>query len=308
MARTYFSRGCRGNIVVRLQQGLLAERCAPQALVQFADGDYGGKTATAVRNLQQRDGLDVTGEVDQLTWERATRSPLPSLFERVLQLTADFEGHGFGLAQGNFDGAGVTWGIIGFTLQGGELQRVMHEVDRSDPQAVDAAFGALAPAWRNVLAETSWSRQLAWADSISLGTSKARLQPAWVQAFARLGALPVTQQVQIEIAHQRYYEPALRSAGRLDLETERGVALCFDTHVQSGGVRDSVFHASERFPPGTPEAAMLLPLADEIAEAVARPEWREDVRSRRRCIARGSGTVHGAAYQLDAWGIGLFPA
>lgn len=308
MTRTYFSRGCRGQLVVRLQQGLQDQGCAPQPLVKFADGDYGGKTATAVRTLQERDGLEVSGAVDETTWKRATGAPLPSLFDRVLQLTADFEGHGFGLAQGNFDGAGVTWGIIGFTLQGGELQRVMREVDQRDPKAVDAAFGDLAPTWRAVLAETAWPKQLAWADGISIGVQKARLQPAWTQAFARLGALAVTQQVQVEIARRRYFEPALESARRLDLETERGIALCFDTHVQSGSVRDAVFEAAQRFAGGSTEAERLLLLADAIAAAVSKPEWRDDVRSRRRCIASGSGTVHGAAYRLASWGLELAAA
>ncbi|NML42910.1 hypothetical protein HHL11_04050 [Ramlibacter sp. G-1-2-2] len=306
MARSYFSQGCRGGIVMRLQQGLQAQGFAPPVLVQFADGDYGGKTATAVRALQQARGLGASGEVDEATWTAAVAAPLPTLFERCLQLTADFEGHGFGLAQGNFDGAGITWGIIGFTLAGGELQRVMAEIDARAPGKVDEAFGALAPTWRAVLAR-SVDEQVAWADGISLGDSKARLPPPWVQVFARLGALPVTQQVQIDFAQQKYYAPALQSAQRLGLQTERGIALCFDTHVQSGGVRQPVLDLAATLPANLTEGDRLPLLAKAIAQAVSRPKYRIDVLSRRMCIATGAGNVHGADFKLSAWGLGLFP-
>jgi peptidoglycan hydrolase-like protein with peptidoglycan-binding domain len=307
MERSYFSKGCRGNIVVTLQQALQQQGFAPAVLARFADGDYGEKTATAVRNLQTARGLAQTGEVDAPSWRAALHRDVPSLFERALQLTADFEGHGFGLAQGNFDGAGITWGIIGFTLAGGELQHVLQEIDHRAPGTVDQAFGELAPTWRDVMARTA-AQQIAWADSISMGAGKARLAPAWVQVFARLGALPVTQQVQVDAAQHKYFEPALRSAQRLGLETERGVALCFDTHVQSGGVKASVFEAAEAFPAGATEGDRLPLLANAIAQAVNRPQYRADVLARRMCIATGAGTVHGAAYKVSTWGLGLFPA
>lgn len=307
MERSYFSKGCRGNIVVRLQQALQQQGFAPPVLAKFADGDYGEKTATAVRSLQQARGIATSGEIDAPTWGATLHEPLPTLFDRALQLTADFEGHGFGLAQGNFDGAGITWGIIGFTLAGGELQRVMQEIDRRAPGKVDAAFGDLAPAWRAVLAKPP-REQIAWADGISLGASKARLPPAWVQVFARLGALPVTQEVQVDAARQKYFEPALRSAQRLGLRTERGVALCFDTHVQSGGIKPEVFEAAAAFPSGATEGDRLPLLAEAIAQAVSRPQYRADVLARRMCIASGSGTVHGAPYKVASWGLGMFPA
>lgn len=40
---------------------------------------------------------------------------IPAALDRSLQVTAAFEGHGFGMLQGNWDGAWLTWGIIGFT-------------------------------------------------------------------------------------------------------------------------------------------------------------------------------------------------
>ena len=48
----------------------------------------------------------------------------------LLQITADYKGTGFTLANGNFDGAGITWGIVGFTLSNGELSTMLRDVDQ----------------------------------------------------------------------------------------------------------------------------------------------------------------------------------
>ncbi len=46
-------------------------------------------------------------------------------------------------------------------------------------------------------------------------------------------------------------------------------------------------------------------VANRRAEA-ANPQWIEDVRTRKLCIANGEGTVHGRFYNLeDQFGIGL---
>lgn len=302
--RAYFSRGCRGHVVRMLQHGLVQAGVAPKALAKFVDGDFGGKTEEGVKALQAQRGVAATGAVDGTTWTHTTQLPVPTLFNRVLQLTADFEGHGFTLAKGNFDGAGVTWGVIGFTLQGGELGRLVHEIDQRQPGTVAAAFGDLANEWQQVLAQP-WPQQLAWADGITVSKKTGQLSPPWAAAFERLGSLPLMQELQCTSAQKRYYEPALASAVKLGLETERGVALCFDTHVQNGGVRDAVKTAAQNLPAGLPEAQRLVRLADAIADATSKVQYREDVRSRRRCIATGSGMVHGARYTVAAWGIDL---
>jgi hypothetical protein len=306
MNRTYFSKGCRGSVVVRLQRALEAQNFAPPALVKFTDGDFGGKTEAALRTAQKAKGLPETGKVDEPTWTAVTQTAIPTVFERALQLTADFEGHGFELAQGNFDGAGITWGIIGFTLKHGELKRVLDEVETRSPGKVDAAFGDLAPVWHQVMGKPL-AAQIAWADSLSLGANKAALAPAWRQAFARLGALAVTQSVQVDFAFRDYFQPAILSAQRLGLATERGIALCFDTHVQSGGVKQAVFDAAKNFPANATEGDRLALISKVIADGV-NPTYHDDVLSRRMCIATGAGKVHGAQYDVSSWGVGMFPA
>jgi len=47
-----------------------------------------------------------------------------------------------GLAVGNFDGALLTWGIIGFTMTSGEQKKILLAVNQSHPELIQQAFGA----------------------------------------------------------------------------------------------------------------------------------------------------------------------
>jgi peptidoglycan hydrolase-like protein with peptidoglycan-binding domain len=117
MARKLFGIGSHGGIVGDMQRALVSAGCG----LARADEVYGQDTASAVKRLQLKRGLPQTGEVDDTTWGQFMSGPIPSLFERSLELTAAFEGHSYGLAMGDFDGAWLTWGIIGFTMKFGRV-------------------------------------------------------------------------------------------------------------------------------------------------------------------------------------------
>ena len=146
------------------------------------DGVYGGNTERAVLSFQQQNQLPSTGKVDDQTWLSLMSSAAPDLRQRCLQVTADFEGTGFSRAAGNFDGAGITWGIIGFTLSNGELGRLLKEIRTAHPDVFSAAFGDLENKIVEVL-NSSPADQMRFANTISLGTSKMKILPEWTDAF-----------------------------------------------------------------------------------------------------------------------------
>ena len=172
--RLLFAQGVRGELVRELQTSL-KQHGVYKADV---DGDYGGKTATAVQAFRKSAGLPPAKLVDVSVWTLLTKRPVPSLRDRALQVTASFEGHGFTLAQGNFDGAGVTWGVIGFTLQGGQLAKIVLEVNAKHPELVHQAFGNKTGELLQAM-RAPWAKQLAWASGLSLGAGKARLAEPW---------------------------------------------------------------------------------------------------------------------------------
>src|SRR5262245_18616160 len=136
MPRPLFDRGARGPAIEEIQTGLgFAER--------DVDGNYGGQTRRGVVDFQRASSLPETGQVDDVTWDRLLHKPIPPIFERCLALTAAFEGHGFSLAQGNFDGAGITWGVVGFRVKHGELAKLVHGVGERERALVRRVFETL---------------------------------------------------------------------------------------------------------------------------------------------------------------------
>jgi hypothetical protein len=225
-------------------------------------------------------------------------------------LTAAFEGHGFTLAQGNFDGAGITWGIIGFTLAGGELGNIIRRVNADHPGMLQDAFGSEAA--RQLLqgiAETP-AQQIAFADSISQGALKAVLAEPWLSGFRRLGSDPAVQQLQLAIVSRDYFQPALATANSFQLKAELGMALVFDIHVQNGGVSAAAaqeIRQTMRDHPSDREQDLRVAIANAVADNAKNVKYREDVRQRKLTIATGSGQVHGGTFVLRNWGLAEIP-
>jgi hypothetical protein len=304
MTRLLFGPGARGETVCTIQQKLVAAGFDTNGI----DASYGHGTIAAVQAFQQHHSLPVTGNVDDATWAALTNdAPIPSLRERCLGLTSTFEGHGYTLAEGNFDGAGVTWGIIGFTLKGGELTSLVNAAYKSDPALVRNCFGDCTDTLLKVLAEPQ-DQQLAWATSVSSGASKGNLAEPYKSGFRQLGESSLGQQLQQQHVDADYFQPALATAKAYGLTSELGVALAFDLHVQDGGINHTV-GASVRaqMHPGISERDVRVLIANGVADH-ALAAWREDVRTRKVTVATGEGTVHGVHYILKNWGLDEVPA
>ncbi|MBP7865112.1 MAG: peptidoglycan-binding protein [Acidobacteria bacterium] len=314
MTRIYFQkpmkgyRAVRGELVRRMQRALQVAGVGPAD----SDGIFGTDTAKAVAAFQQRQGVTLpaktaswrAGQVDGPTWEALTGECKPGLLDRCLQITADFEGHGFGKAAGNYDGTGLTWGIIGFTLKSGEVQAILEEIRDRHPNLIDEAFGPLRDSLLDILAMGRVA-QIRWAGGLSRGKRKTRLEPAWEAAFQTLGTFPEVQEVQLRRV-ERYWEIARRDAGRFGLTAEPGMALCFDIAVQNGGINfDNEGKRIQQWldtNPAAQEGEIRVCIAEVVAEA-SRPEYVEDVQRRKATLATGEGTLHGARYRLADWGI-----
>ena len=297
MERVFFAKGVQGEIVRRMQLRLTELGFDTQGV----DSVFGQDTVKAVEAFQADRRLGVTGEVDGDTYQKLMGQPVPPVRDRALGLTAHFEGHGFTLAQGNFDGAGITWGIIGFTLSGGELKGIIQEIK---PELVRQAFGARTDQLLGVL-KLPMRQQIAFADSISLGASKARLAEPWRSAFRTLGEFPEVQEVQLRHVDEDYFQPALRTARDFSLKTELGTALAFDVHVQNGGIKKAAREQIRKELAAhavTAERDLRIIIAHAVADK-ASPEFRDDVRERKLTLAAGSGRVHGEMFVLRNWGL-----
>ena len=224
-------------------------------LDDIADGVYGNNTQAALRKFQEQKQLAVSGNIDDQTWPALMGTAAPDLKQRCLQVTADFEGTGFTKCVGNFDGAGLTWGIIGFTLKHGELGAMLTKIRATHPNTFSAAFGNLENKIVEVLS-SSQTAQMNFANSISIGPKKYQILPEWAAAFERLGSNEQVQAIQLERTEE-YFNIAARDVERFDVKNELGLALCFDIAVQNGGIDQSdgnrIRNKITQTPPATPE-------------------------------------------------------
>jgi hypothetical protein len=241
-----------------------------------------------------------TGELDDQTWNGLMTSPIPELSRRSLQLTGAWEGTGYGGANGNFDGQGITWGVVGFTWKNGELQDLLEEVRTRFPAIFSNVFGQLEQQMIDVLGMTR-PAQMSFARDISISDGE-KIKPDWAGAFARLGDSAEVQD--IENAHANHYWAAgLRYAGLFGkLQSERGLALCFDIAVQNT-VTDAMISEIQQKISGISEPDNLQIIAHVVADH-SNPTYFNDVLKRKMTFATGQGKVHGDLYDIGCWGIG----
>lgn len=301
-SRTLFSLGAIGSIIEDIQRALVATGRP----VKVVDGIYAQETFDAVEDFQRKSLLRVAGIVDEATWSALMHRPVPAVGDRCLQLTAAFEGHGFQLAVGNFDGAFLTWGIVGFTLKSGEVAEIVKAIHAAHPDLVSQAFGANA-AELLTLIDSAREVQKQWADAHTL-PNKSLAQP-WRSMFATFGSFPEVQAEQIQHVHADYLAPAIKTARKLAFSSELGLALCFDIHVQNGGIKPAAMKLlQQQFHPGMTELDRRKLTANAAADSASKT-YREDVRARKLAVATGEGTVHAHHYILNHWGLSAdFPA
>lgn len=294
--RTLFGPGAIGECVRNVQQKLTTLGFDTKAV----DGCYGQNTLAVVKQFQMSQSLSSNGIVDERTWQLLMQSPPPSVTSRCLQLTASIEGHGYGLAVGDFDGAILTWGIIGFTMAAGKVQEIVLRIHRRNPQCVEQAFQVHSTELLDLMT-APLEFQKRWAAQHTL--RHGALAEPWKSMFEVFGSFPEVQQQQRECVQQDYMKPAIQTARALGLRSESGQALCFDIHVQNGGIKRkalaSIRAELERL---SSESDLRIAIANVVVQS-AKQAWREDVRNRKMAIATGLGVIHGHSYMLNNWGL-----
>lgn len=287
--------------------------------VGAVDGIYGAGTERAVEAFQRAEGLDADGIVGPASWSQlfAEEEANPSaildepLDYRILALTASFETGSppprcFSGISGDFDGQGISFGVLQWNFGQGSLQPLLDKMDERHPEVMQEVFGGHLDRLRSVL-QSSQDEQMQWTHSIQ-GHANTALDEPWYGLFKQLGNCREYQRIQVEAA-RGIYEAALGLASNYGLDSERAVALMFDIKVQNGSIsgltKRQIRKDFDALADDADEVARLRIIANRRAEA-SNPRWIEDVRIRKLTIANGNGSVHGIHYELDRdYGISL---
>ncbi|MGI9181000.1 MAG: peptidoglycan-binding domain-containing protein [Longimicrobiaceae bacterium] len=307
-----YQKGSRGLDVTRLEIRLKELGLYNGAL----DDVFGPGLESAVRAFQQRRGLPVTGIVDDTTSGALYAEPSAMLAAvrkkpaayRSLTLTAGFETSTdapdcFCGVAGNFDGQGISFGVLQWNLGQGTLQPMRKQLLVQHPQVMQQAFGEGLTVIQQVLGKDK-PAQLAWAGTIQVPGGR-RLAEPWHSRFKALGRAAECHEVQVQGAKDRYAQ-GLQMCQTYGLWSERGASLMFDIVVQNGSIRDAtrqqILADFQKIPAGASreeqEVARMRVIANRRAEA-ANPKFVEDVRKRKLTIADGVGIVHGLGYDLE---------
>lgn len=297
------------------------------------DGNFGPDTQAAVMQFQTSQGLTADGIVGPQTFNALFGStPTPaaapvsavavvgapsgeSLAQRCLGLTGSFETGQkapgcFATIAGDSDGQGMSFGALQWNFGQGTLQTLLQQMDQQHSDIIDEMFGADGATLRQVLAE-SQNQQMAWVRSIQ---SSNQIQQPWHDQFTALGFTDEFQEIEVQAAMQRY-NASISWCATYGVVSERAAALMFDINVQNGGIAadtqalilQDIQNLQPSGDPNQDEVNKLVIISNRRADA-AKPQYQEDVRTRKLCIANGQGTVHGITYNLESdFGIGLNP-
>ena len=319
---TVYLLGSRGPEVLQIQRRLDELQCYSGP----ADGVFGGGTESAVRAYQRTQGLTPDGRVGSQTWGalfNGAEVPPPAvttqtLDHQCLALTGAFETNHpppecFAGLSGDFDGQGISFGVVQWNLGQGSLQPLLEEMSQNHPDILGQIFGPNYSALVAMLAETR-DEQLAWARSIQDPIKNIVFEP-WQGQFKTLGRQQEFQDIEAKYA-AGLFQKGLALCNDFGVSSQRAAALMFDLYVQNGGIKswvkplilsdfEQLQQSGQKAGDAPLEVARLRIIAVRAA-ASANPKWIADVQNRKLTIANGEGTVHGNPYNLEEqYGISL---
>jgi len=281
------SRFHNKNMKWRVSKSSLSLR----VLSRSSGWDFGGGSDAAVRLFQAAKQLTTDGEVGQQTWASLFPDvpiPAPAILDdsvqfRCMALTGSFETDQFfpdcfaGLS-GDFDGQGISFGVLQWNLGQGSLQPLLQKINTTDPDLVESIFGP------ELCGVQGYARS-AKIRATAVGSFNSKLEAC---------------------ADRALFNGATALCKDFGLLSTRAAALMFDIKVQNGSISDRV-KAQIEVSRDDAEVERLRIIANRRASA-AKAKWVEDVRARKLTIANGQGMVHGNFYDLkEQYGLGLEP-
>lgn len=271
------------------------------------------------------DEWDDEGLQDELVGTSPLDALSPSELKAV-RITSTFEtgrAGSFGGLTGNFDGQGVSFGLMNFAWKAGSLLTLLKTFLRRNPAAFADVFGADAKRFQEVVLAAradldnpkklhrDIDRQMEFARNV-LNDANKNVREPWRSYFSRLEYDPDFRRIQVE-AVRKAATRARYWCQYFGLKTERSFAFMFDLVTSHGGA----WLNAKKFKGG--RRALLRAMIQKAKEDVGRvnlleietlgviasmiadvsdERWRERVRARKLWFVNGSGKVHGKSWDL----------
>ncbi len=228
---------------------------------------------------------------------------------KAVAITSTFEtgkpGSFFGLS-GNFDGQGVSFGLVNWTMGTGSLQVLLREFAKSNPEQWHQVFGSNAASFRDlIMPDTAAAKATQWRFAIEdmneqtvvRGKIKWSVREPWKTCFRNLADNTSFQAIQIHKVRElmKVAEAYCQSYG---LKSEAAFCFMFDAVASHGKwwprkkrrgehVKQKLQALRERSNGSAPlEKDVLLAVGDVLA-ATSAARWAEKVRVRKHWFVTG---------------------
>jgi hypothetical protein len=243
------------------------------------------------------------------------------LREKTLAMTGFFETSNgyptcYGITSGNHDGAGLSHGVLQFNFGTGSLQPLWSYLNTNHNQLCRDIFGTYYQEWANVLAMTT-AEQVAWGDSISLGTTseeKRQIDATWKAKFQALGETQASIEKQITYSTD-WLPNAHKWFDTLGLYSRRGFALLWDISVQMGrlfSLNQIWADFQDIDPTGKTRAEIeeekLRIICDRCAYDNRPSQYSQIVYDRKIMLVNGTGSYYGAPFDMSQYDLNYDPA
>lgn len=256
-----------------------------------------------------------------------------SLFTLQIDITGSFEGsQGWSNLSDNFDGMGVSLGILNQNLGSGSLQPLLIKMRNNHLNLLSSVFSSaqlesllgMLKSWESVGIQKNSKAvlspldivfsnpdlknelELFSAESDSVEWAQKNLYkngvfvPEWKQAFERMAGTREYIQYQVDSAYT-IHKKADILASTFGLSQLKSFLTMFDFVTQNGGfytediqLIKSYFQANSQL---SEEQKLLKILEVRLARVLDR--YKADVTARKRALIYGQGVVHGTHRQLE---------
>lgn len=233
-----------------------------------------------------------------------------TIFDLCVQITSSFESTGYGTISSNFDGQGISAGLLQWNIGQGTLQNyILNHVnmmyyDKHFPQSI------------RPLQELSPKDGVIFCKDI-MHDMYGNLKEEWKQGWANFMTEPVIINLQ-KHAIDKYFHQAKRICGRLGFphDNRRAMAWSFDVAVQNWSLdidlppdhydqcynimtsydqENLIVWIGEHLEPMQRQLVIL----SHLRAMKCKPEWRSNVFVRKATIAIGCGWVNKTFYKLN---------
>ena len=246
----------------------------------------------------------------------------------ALNITGSFEGpHGWKNLTNDFDGQGISMGLMNQNLGTGSLQPLLVKMRQNHFSKFQSLFRpdhfhsllAMLSQWESTRVSqqadeiipspldidseasinSSTSGSVDWARK-TVYDSSGVFNPIWKQELLNLAGSPEYVSLQIAAAWELHLR-SLKLHQKIAVYELRTYLLMFDIVVQNGNLKpqDEIDYFDYLNQNPNASATQRLEKIVELRLRWVKPQFRNDVRNRKLSLVRGSGRVHGVNREFE---------